>query len=61
MDINNLTWYGFATEEMFGTTYYLGTTKNDKVYLIEYIIESEANQSACGSYLDTIMYSIYSK
>lgn len=61
MEINNLTWYGFATEEMFGTTYYLGTTKNNKVYLVEYIVESDADQASCESYLDTIMYSIYSK
>ena len=55
--INNIIWYTFSVEDAFGKTYYYGTTKNNKVYLLKYEIEKDAD-SMCESYKDQIINSI---
>ena len=55
--VNNIIWYTFSVEDAFGKTYYYGTTKNNKVYLLKYEIEKDAD-SMCESYKDQIINSI---
>ena len=58
--INNIDWYWFSLIDSFGKTYYYGTTKNNKVYLLEYDINEDAEED-CESYLSQIVNSIQSK
>ena len=59
-NINNINWTGFSTIDSIGTTYYYGTTKDNKAYLFEYDIESSTS-SECSSYQQTILNSIMKK
>lgn len=58
--INDIDWYGFSLEDSFGKTYYYGTTKNNKAFLLEYGINEDAS-SDCESYRQQILNSIKRK
>ena len=55
--INNIDWYWFKVDDSFGTTYYYGTTKNNKVFLLKYEINEDASND-CKSYREQIIKSI---
>lgn len=57
---NNIDWYWFSLESSFGKTYYYGTTKNNKVFLLQYEINKNASND-CESYRQPIIDSIKSK
>ena len=59
-NINNINWTGFSTIDNIGTTYYYGTTKDNKAYLFKYDIEKNASLE-CASYQQTILNSIMKK
>lgn len=59
-NINNIDWYWFSLNDGFGETYYYGTSKNNKVFLLEYDINEDA-ASDCDSYRQQIINSIISK
>ena len=50
----------FSFNDTFGKTYYYGTTKNNKVFLLIYDINEDAD-SDCESHLEKILNSIQSK
>lgn len=55
--LNDINWNYFSYNSAFGTTYYYGTTKNNKVYLLEYSIEEDASVD-CESYRQIILKSV---
>lgn len=59
-NINNIDWYWFSLGDGFGETYYYGTSKNNKVFLVEYNINEDA-ASDCDGYRQQIINSIISK
>ena len=58
--INGINWYWFSKEDAFGKVYYYGTTKNNKVFLLEYDVNEDAS-SDCENYRHQIIESIKSK
>ena len=58
--INNIDWYGFSYENDFGITYYYGTNKNGKPFLLEYEINKDAD-SDCASYKTEVLNAINQK
>lgn len=58
-NINNRDWYSYSTNQ-FGKEYYYATTKNGKVFLLEYIVEKDTS-SDCEIYQNQIINSIKSK
>lgn len=60
INLNNIDWYWFSYNDAFGTTYYYGTTKNNKVYLLEYSIQEDA-PSDCINYKQQVLNSIIKK
>lgn len=58
--INNIDWYWFSYNNAFGTTYYYATTKDNKVYLLEYEINEDASND-CSNYREPILNSINKK
>ncbi len=58
--INNIEWYWFTLNDSFGKKYYYGTTKNNKVFLLEYEIQEDA-PSDCEQYQQQILNSIQAK
>ena len=59
--INGRDWKILTEEDFFGKTYYAITEKDKKVYILEYSIESDANQATCESYYEQILNSIKAK
>ena len=55
--INDINWTWFSETDSIGTTYYYGTTKDNKAYLFEYQIERGTSPD-CDSYRETILNSI---
>ena len=55
--INNISWSSFNMTNDIGKTYYYGTTKNNKVYLFEYNVQSKTD-SNCENYRSQILNSI---
>ena len=55
--INNINWTWFSETDRIGTTYYYGTTKDNKAYLFKYQIERGTSLD-CDSYRETILNSI---
>ena len=60
VSMNHVDWYWFSTDDSLGTTYYYGTTKKNKVYLLKYEIQNNA-VSECDSYRMQTLASIESK
>lgn len=58
--INNIDWYYFSYIDSFGTSYFYGTTKNNKAFLFQYDIQQSAS-SDCPVYREQILNSIKSK
>lgn len=58
--INNINWYWLSYSDSMGTYYYYLTEKSNKVFLLEYEIEKNAN-SNCINYKDKIITSIIAK
>lgn len=58
--LNGIEWHAFSYNDVFGTKYYYGTTKNNKVYLLEYEVQEDAAND-CDSYRQSILNSIVSK
>lgn len=58
--INGLDWTYFSNNDAFGATYYYGTTKNNKVYLLQYEAQEDAAVD-CDSYREGILNSVVSK
>jgi hypothetical protein len=57
--VNDTTWYTFNLENGFGKTYYYATTKNDKVFLVQYDINEDTDEN-CDTYREDIINSIKS-
>ena len=55
--INNIDWYWFSTDNAFGKEYYYSTYKNNKVFILEYKINTNA-PSDCSNYRQQIINSI---
>lgn len=60
ISVNKIDWYTFSYQDDFGLTYYYGTTKNNRVYLLTYQIQKES-PSDCIQYKEEIINSIQSK
>lgn len=60
ISVNKIDWYTFSYQDDFGLTYYYGTTKNNRVYLLTYQIQKES-PSDCIKYKEEIINSIQSK
>ena len=60
LKLNDIVWYWFSYNDVFGTTYYYGTTKNNKVYLLEYSIQEDATTD-CINYKQQVLDSINKK
>lgn len=60
LELNDINWYWFSYESGFGTTYYYGTTKGKKVYLLEYSIQESA-PADCINYKQPVLNSIKKK
>lgn len=58
--INGINWTWFSKTNSIGTTYYYGTTKNNKAYLFKYEINSSTSPE-CPTYRQTILNSIIEK
>lgn len=58
--INGINWTWFSKTNSIGTTYYYGTTKDNKAYLFEYDINSGTSPE-CPTYRQTILNSIIEK
>lgn len=58
--VNGITWNWFSYEDSFGTNYYYGTTKNDKVYLLEYEFDEDV-VNECEKYRQEFLNSITKK
>ncbi len=57
--INNINWTSFVVNDGFGTTtYYRATEKDGGIFLLEYEIEQEADQTVCEQYYNSIISSI---
>ena len=58
--INGINWTWFSKTNSIGTTYYYGTTKDNKAYLFEYDI-NRGTSPECPTYRQTILNSIIEK
>ena len=57
---NGIDWYTFSVNDSFGKTYYYGTTKDNKVYLLQYNVNKDTS-SDCETYREKIINSIRKK
>ncbi len=60
VSINNITWHDFSITNDFGKSYYYGTTKKNKAYILQYDVNIDTD-SDCETYKDQIINSITSK
>ncbi len=60
LELNDINWYWFSYDSGFGTTYYYGTTKGKKVYLLNYSIQESA-PADCINYKQPVLDSIKKK
>lgn len=58
--INNIKWYYFSYNNSFGTSYYYGTTKDNKAYIFSYEIQEDAADD-CATYKEQILKTITAK
>ena len=58
--INNLDWYWFSSNSYYATTYYYATSKNNELYLLQYVVGKDTD-SSCDSYRESILNSIKGK
>lgn len=58
--INGLTWHSYSQTNSFGKKYYYATTKDNNVYMFEYEIDKEADET-CDSYRLPVLGSITAK
>lgn len=58
--LNDINWTWFSKTNGIGTTYYYGTTKNNKAYLFQYEVQEDTSPD-CASYRETILNSIIEK
>lgn len=58
--INNISWSIFSIKNDIGKTYYYANTKNNKVYILIYEVQTGSG-SKCDEYLEEVINSVKSK
>ena len=58
--INGINWYSFSFTNDIGTSYYYALDKNNKVYVLNYDVQSDTD-SNCETYRGEIINSIKEK
>ena len=58
---NDINWYSFAYENSISKNYYYATVKNERVYLLNYNIQYEADVENCEIYRNDIISKIKMK